>query len=87
MASAKPTYSIHDVARLGDELYDAEIQPRLSPNDDGKLVAIDVNSGSYVLDTDELSAYRRLRDRFPEAQIWLKRIGSPYVRRLVPCPD
>lgn len=81
MASTKRRCSQAEVARRGDELYESEIRPQLSPNDEGMLCAIDVNTGTYVLDADELMAFHRLRDGHPDAQIWMVRVGSRYVHR------
>ena len=53
----------------------------MKPEDDGKLVAIDIESGAYEVDEDELTAFDRLRARVPQAQIWLVRVGSRYVHR------
>jgi hypothetical protein len=55
--------------------------PRLKANDDVKFAAIDIDSGAYEVDTDELEACDRLRARIPSAQIWLVRVGSRYVHR------
>jgi hypothetical protein len=81
MASVKRRYSKEEFARRGDALYECEVKPHLSPGDEGKLVAIDIDTGAYVVDTDELSAFQRLRDRLPDAQIWMVRVGSRYVHR------
>lgn len=81
MSSTRPRYSKEEIARRGDELYEREIRPHLSAKDDGKLCAIDVDSGAYVVDMDVLSACDRLREEFPDAQIWILRIGSRYVYR------
>ena len=48
---------------------------------EGKFVAIDIETGAYEVDGDELAASDRLLARLPNAQIWLRRIGSSCVRR------
>jgi hypothetical protein len=62
-------------------LYEQNVRPRLSAKDEGKLCAIDIESGAYVLDPDELNAFQRLQDRAPNALIWMVRVGSRYVHR------
>jgi hypothetical protein len=47
----------------------------------GKFAAIDIESGAYELDVDELAACDKLSGRIPDAQIWLVRVGSRYVLR------
>ena len=76
-----PRYSMEEFHRRGDEIYERDIRPRLGPKDQDKFVAIDIESGKYVMAADESSASHRLRDRVPDAQIWLLRVGTRYVHR------
>lgn len=86
MALSQPRYSKEEFARRGDELYESDIRPHLEAGDMGKFVAIDIETGAYEIDVDELVASDRLLARCPNAQIWLARIGSRYVRRFGPRP-
>ena len=81
MASTKRRYSKEEFAERGDSIYESAIRPNLKPNDEGKFVAIDIDTGEHEIDADELTACDRLRARLPEAQIWLVRVGSRYVHR------
>jgi hypothetical protein len=45
------------------------------------FVLIDVNSGDFEIDRDELAASQRLRERRPTARIWMRKVGSPHARR------
>ena len=74
-------YSPEEFARLGDAIYEQAVLPHAGPEDQGKFVAIDIVSGDYDVDRDELVATDRLRARHPDAQIWLRRIGSRYTHR------
>lgn len=76
-----PRYSKEEFARRGDEIYDRDILPKLKPEDDGKIVAIDIETGNYEIDRDVLTASDRLAARHSDAQIWLRRVGSTYVYR------
>jgi hypothetical protein len=82
MQVPRPRYSKEEFARRGDEIYEREIRPRLKAGDDGKFVLIDLDTGAYEIDTDELRASDRLLARHPNAQVWLTRAGSRYARRL-----
>ena len=84
MQSARPRHSKEEFARRGDEIYDREIHPRLESEYEGHFVAIDIETGTYEIDADEMAASDRLRLRHPEAQIWLRQIGSRYARRFGP---
>jgi hypothetical protein len=84
MVDIKPRYSKEEFARRGDEIYERDIRPKLKPEDKGKFVLIDIETGAYEIDTDELAASDRLLARYPEAQIWLIRAGSRYAHRFGP---
>ncbi|MEB3215407.1 MAG: hypothetical protein VKN72_03975 [Nostocales cyanobacterium 94392] len=81
MASRQPQYSKEEFARLGDEIYQRDIYPQLQSGNAGKIVAIDVATGAWEIDDDEISACSRLEKRYPNAQIWIVKVGSRYVRR------
>jgi hypothetical protein len=81
MASTKRRYSKEEFARRGDAIYDSVVRPHLTPADEGKFAAIDIETGTYEIGADELEATDRLRARVPDAQIWLVRIGSRYLHR------
>ncbi len=81
MAPVQRRYSKEEFARRGDALYESEVRPNLKPEDEGKFVAIDIETGAYEIEADELAACDRLRTRIPDAQIWLVRVGSPYLHR------
>jgi hypothetical protein len=83
MASTQRRYSKEEFAQRGDAFYGSDVRPHLKPEDDGKVVAIDIESGAYEIGMDELAACDRLRARVPQAQIWLVRAGSPYLHRFV----
>lgn len=81
MPLRQPRYSKEEFARRGDEIYDSQVRPQVEANNYGKIVAIDIETGSWEIDTNEISASKRLETRYPDAQIWFVRVGSRYVRR------
>ncbi len=84
MPPAQPRYSKEAFARRGDEIYERDIAPRVERGDAGKYVVIDIETGAYEIDADELAASDRLLARQPNAQVWLRRVGSRYARRFGP---
>jgi hypothetical protein len=76
------SYSKEEFARLGDEIYESQIRPKVEAGNQGKIVAIDIETGDFEVDKSEIAACNRLEARRPNAQIWMVRIGSRYVRRL-----
>lgn len=77
---AQPRYSKEEFARRGDEIYEHELRSIPEKGNEGKFVAIDIETGTYEVAADELAASDRLLARVPNAQIWLRRIGSRYAR-------
>jgi hypothetical protein len=82
MATTKRRYSKEDFARRGDAIYEKAVRPQLKARDEDKFAAIDIESGEFAIDADELKACHKLRKRIPDAQIWMVRIGYPYVHRI-----
>ena len=60
MAGPQPRYSKEEFARRGDEIYESEIRPHVEAGNEGKFVAIDIETGAYEVDADELAASDRL---------------------------
>jgi hypothetical protein len=81
MAQAQPRYSKEEFARRGDAIYERDIQPLVEPMHNGKFVVIDIETGDFEIDAEELVAFDRLYARHPDAQPWLRRIGSKYAHR------
>lgn len=79
-----PRYSKEEFARRGDEIYDRDIKPHVAQGDEGKFVLIDIETGDYEMDWNELVAHDRLVLRHPDAQVWFTRVGSRYARRFGP---
>jgi hypothetical protein len=79
-----PRHGREEVARRGDQIYEREILPRLGPADEGKFALIDVVTGDYEVDGDEIAASDRLLARHPDAQVWTRQVGSRYARRFGP---
>lgn len=80
MSAVQRRYSKEEFARRGDLIYERDIEPRLCPEDRGKYVMIDIETGDYEIGADEIETTHRLRARMPDAQIWSKRVGYRYVR-------
>jgi hypothetical protein len=81
MASPQPRYSKEELARRSEAIFARDIRSQLANVPDNQFVAIDIETGSYELDENELAASDRSMARYPRAQIWLRRVGSPHARR------
>ncbi len=81
MVVRQPRYSKEEFARRGDEIYEQDIRPTVSPEDHGKYVAIDIETRQWAMDADERAAGDQLLARVPDAQMWMTRVGYGYIRR------
>ena len=81
MAVAKRRYSKSEFARRGDALVEDKVRPHLTAADEDKFVAIDIESGEYELDKNEMKAADRLRRKVPDPQIWLVHVTAGYLHR------
>ena len=76
-----PHYSKDEAARRGDEIYDRDVRANVEPERNGQVVAIDLDTGAWEVDPDEMTAAHRLEAHHPAAQIWVVRVGSRYLAR------
>lgn len=74
--------TLDELAALGGDIFDRHVRPALRPEDDGKFVAIDVETADYEIDADDYAAVSRLRTRNTAADIWLLRAGFPTTCRI-----
>ncbi len=82
MSTTEPHRTLDELARLGGEIFERQIRPTLRPEDDGKYVAIDVETGDFEIDEDDYAAVARLRSRRPGTNGWLMRAGYPTTYRM-----
>jgi hypothetical protein len=78
----RPRHSKREFATRGEAIFEAKVRPGLMDKDDGRFVAIDIETGDFEIAGKELTACDRLYTRQPDAQIWLKRIGSRHLYKL-----
>lgn len=76
-----PTEEQAEFARKGEEWFERHVRPIAKPGEEDKVAAIDIETGEFEIDDDELAACDRLQARIPSAQIWLRRLGSRYLRK------
>jgi hypothetical protein len=81
MPVRQPRYSKEEFAQRGDALYESQIRSQVEAGNHGKIVAIDLETGVFEVDASEIVACDRLEARYPDAQVWIVRIGSRHVRR------
>jgi hypothetical protein len=71
-----------EIVRRGNEWYQRAIRPVVEPEYDGKFLIINVETGEYVLDFDDVLASKKARTAFPDAPLFTMRVGRPAAYRL-----
>lgn len=75
-----PRYSGEEVQKRAEELYNQGIRQKVeTPTNIGKLLVIDIETGDYEIDADEVAASRRAQAKHPGAPLWMLRIGYDAV--------
>ena len=81
MPAASARRPREETARLGKEIYERDILPQVEDDHFGEYVAIDVETGDWVVADDEIAALERLRALRPEAiDVLMERIGYRALR-------
>ena len=84
MAVRQPRYSKEEYARRGNEIYERQVRPQVEEGNEGRIVALDIETGAFEVAEDTLTASDRLLARYPNAQPWFVRIGHRAVHRFGP---
>jgi len=71
-----------EVVRRGQEIYEREIRPQVEASNQGKFLVINIETGEYEMDADDLAAAKRAKARFGNAALFTMRIGHPAAYRL-----
>jgi hypothetical protein len=80
MRATKRRYPKEEIVKRGEAIFDESVKQHLKGYDKQDFVVIDIETGDYEVDANELAACDRLRERIPDAQIYGRRVGSPFAR-------
>ena len=79
-----PPHDKAEIARRGKAHYERHVREEAEAEgaNEGRFLAIDVDSGDYEVADDALRAGAGLRRRRPDAVVYLMRVGRPTAFRL-----
>lgn len=77
-----PRYSSDKIAQRGQTLYDQNIRTQVEAVHKEKFLILDIETGNYEIDTNELAALRRAKAKNPDAALYILRVGSPTAYRV-----
>ncbi len=75
-------YTSKEVASRGEAIYKREIRDKVEPKHKGKFLVIDIETGEYEMNVNDLAATKRLLAKYPNAIIYGLQIGSPTAYRI-----
>lgn len=75
-------YTAEEVAARGEALYEQRIRAQVEAAHTGEFVVVDIETGDYEIDADDLAATKRALAKRPEAVLYGLRIGSLTAYRL-----
>jgi hypothetical protein len=75
-------YTKEEISRRGREIYESQVRSQVEEGNHGKIVAIDIETGIFIIAKDSLTASDQLLEQYPDAQIWLGRVGYRAVHRV-----
>lgn len=75
-------YSREEIVRRGQALYDERIRAQVESDHKGKFLVLDIETGDYEIDTDELTALHRAQAKRADAPLYLLRIGHRAAYKL-----
>ncbi len=80
-----PGYTTEEVGRLGREIYEQTIRPRVEAQHAGKFLVVDIMTGDYEIAEDDLTASDQALAKNPDAVLYGVRIGAPATYHLGGC--
>lgn len=75
-------YTPQEIESRGEAIYVRQIRDKVNPKHKGKFVVIDIETGEYEVNEDDLAATKRLLTNCPNAVIYGLRIGFPTAYRI-----
>jgi hypothetical protein len=76
------TLSSEEIAARGQRIYEERVRSEVEGAHHGEFVVIDIDSGDYEVDSKDIDASIRLRERHPGAVTFGLRVGFPAAYRL-----
>lgn len=74
-------YPKEEFAKRGEAIFEKEISSQVAGLNPRHFLAIDIETSEFEVDESQMAACDRLRTRLPDAQIWLRKVGSRFARR------
>jgi len=77
-----PKYTSEEIAQRGQAIYDQQIRAHVEAAHRGKFLVLNIETGEYEIDRDELAALQRAKAKNPDGALYILRIGATAAYRL-----
>jgi hypothetical protein len=75
-----PRFTREELATRGQDWYASAIRHQVeTPENLGKIISIDIETGVFAIAEDVLSAAKQILQKRPDAALWTERIGYDAV--------
>ncbi len=78
---AQVQYTKEEVAARAKTLYEQQIRARVEPENIGKYLVIDIETGEYLIDEDEIALMKRATSKYSPYNLYGLRIGQQTMGR------
>ena len=75
-------YTSEEVAARGKAIYEQQIRAKVEPEHIGKFLVVDVETGEYELDEDDVAAMKRAAAKHPADVLYGMRVGYRTMGRI-----
>jgi hypothetical protein len=75
-------YSPSEVESRGEAIYAEQIRDKVEPQNKGRFLVVDIETGEYEVADEDLAATQRALAKRPDAVLYGLRIGYPTAYRL-----
>ena len=79
---AQIQYTKEEVAAWAKTLYEQQIRARVEPDKIGKYLVIDIETGEYLMDEDEIALMKRAALKYSLCSLYGLRIGQRTMGRI-----
>ena len=70
------------ITARGEQIYQQRLREKVESEHNGKFLSIDIETGAYEIDTDEVTSSMALLEKYPDAVVYCVRIGFPVAHRI-----
>ena len=84
---AQVQYTKEEVAAQAKTLYEQQIRARVESDNIGKYLVIDIETGEYLMDEDEIALMKRAALKYSPYNLYGLRIGQRTMGRVSKSPS